>query len=110
MPDIVQAHPWPGQLGSSRACPYPVASRKRMNSELLAIIRCPETRQTLAVADAALIVWLNAQVAAGALRNTAGRQITTQFDAGLVRADGRVVYPVCNGVPVLRVDEAILLR
>jgi len=44
------------------------------------------------------------------LRNTAGRQITTQFDAGLVRADGRVVYPVCNGVPVLRVDEAILLR
>jgi uncharacterized protein len=80
-----------------------------MNAELLAILRCPETRQALAVADAALIARLNAQLAAGALRHAAGRQITAQLEAGLVRADGRAFYPMRNGVPMLLVDEAIPL-
>jgi uncharacterized protein len=80
-----------------------------MNAELLAILRCPETRQALALADAALLARLNAQLAAGALRNAAGRQITAQLEAGLVRADGRAFYPMRNGVPMLLVDEAIPL-
>lgn len=80
-----------------------------MNAELLALLRCPETRQPLAFADAAVIARLNAQVAAGALRNAAGRKLAGQLEAGLVRADGRALYPVRNGVPVLLVDEAIPL-
>lgn len=80
-----------------------------MNAELTAILRCPETRQPLAVADAALIARLNAQLSAGALRNAAGQGIAVQLEAGLVRADGRALYPVRNGVPVLLVDEAIPL-
>lgn len=80
-----------------------------MNAELTAILRCPETRQALAVADAALIARLNAQLAAGVLRNAAGQGIAAQLEAGLVRADGRALYPVRNGVPVLLVDEAIPL-
>lgn len=80
-----------------------------MNAELLAILRCPETRQPLAVADAAVIARLNAQLAAGALRNATGQGIALKLEAGLVRADGRALYPVRNGVPVLLVDEAIPL-
>ena len=80
-----------------------------MNAELLAVLRCPETRQSLALADEAVIARLNAQVAAGALRNAAGQGVAAKFDAGLVRADGRAFYPMRKGVPVLLVDEAIRL-
>jgi uncharacterized protein YbaR (Trm112 family) len=80
-----------------------------MNAELLAILRCPETRQMLSVADAAVVARLNAQVAGGQLRNRAGQAVTAKLDGGLVRADGKALYPVRNNVPVLLVDEAIAL-
>lgn len=80
-----------------------------MNAELLSILRCPETRQTLAVAEAAVVERLNAQVGAGTLRNAAGQPVTAKLDGGLVRADGQALYPVRNNVPVLLVDEAIAL-
>ncbi len=80
-----------------------------MNPELLAILRCPETRQLLAIAEAAVVERLNAQVAAGTLRNAAGQPVTVKLDGGLVRGDGKALYPVRNKVPVLLVDEAIRL-
>lgn len=80
-----------------------------MNPELLSILRCPETRQTLAVAEPAVVERLNAQVAAGQLRNAAGQPVTVKLDGGLMRADGKALYPVRNNVPVLLVGEAIAL-
>lgn len=80
-----------------------------MNAELLSILRCPETRQTLTVAETAVVEPLNAQVVAGSLRNAAGQPVTVKLDGGLVRADGKALYPVRNNVPVLLMDEAITL-
>ncbi len=80
-----------------------------MNAELLSILRCPETRQPIAVAEPAVVARLNAQVAAGSLHNAAGQPVTAKLDGGLVRADGKALYPVRNNVPVLLVDEAIAM-
>mgnify|MGYP001582584086 CR=1 FL=1 len=78
-----------------------------MTPELLQILRCPQTRQTLAVAETAMVSRLNELVTAGQLRNAAGQPITVKLDGGLVRADGKALYPVRRNVPVLLVDEAI---
>ncbi len=78
-----------------------------MNAELLSILRCPETRQTLVIAEAAVVERLNALVTAGQLRNAADQPVTVKLDGGLARADGKALYPVRNNVPVLLVDEAI---
>lgn len=80
-----------------------------MNPELLSLLRCPETRQPLAVAEPAVVERLNALVTAGQLRNAAGQPVTTKLDGGLVRTDGQALYPVRRNVPVLLVDEAIAL-
>ncbi|MEN9574369.1 MAG: hypothetical protein RL514_2224 [Verrucomicrobiota bacterium] len=80
-----------------------------MNRELLSLLRCPESRQTLTVAEPAVVARLNALVATGQLRNAAGQSVTAKLDGGLVRADGKALYPVRQNVPVLLVDEAIAL-
>lgn len=78
-----------------------------MTPELLQLLRCPETQQALALAETAVVERLNAQVITGELRNKAGQPVTVKLDAGLMRADGKVLYPVRRNVPVLLVNEAI---
>ena len=77
--------------------------------ELLEILCCPETRQPLRLADAALIEKLNTQIASGALQNRAGQPLKEKLDGGLVRADEKLLYPIRKNIPVMVVDEAIRL-
>lgn len=79
------------------------------NPELLKVIWCPETRQRLQLAEAALIARLNQQIAAGTLKNRAGQAVSMPLDGGLVRADGRILFPVRRNIPVLLASEAIEL-
>jgi uncharacterized protein YbaR (Trm112 family) len=76
---------------------------------LLEILCCPETRQGLTPADAALVEHLNRQITAGQLRNRKGEAVKELVDGGLVRADGKVVYLVRNRIPIMLIDEAIPL-
>lgn len=80
-----------------------------IDQELLAILVCPETHQPLQVAPAALVERFNTDIAAGRLRNRAGKPVTERLDGGLVRADGRFVYVVRQDIPVMLIDEAVPL-
>jgi uncharacterized protein YbaR (Trm112 family) len=80
-----------------------------IDPELLNILCCPETHQPVAPADPALIEKLNQQVAAKTLKNRAGQGVTDRLDGGLVRADGRYLYPIRGGIPVMLAEEAIAL-
>jgi uncharacterized protein YbaR (Trm112 family) len=77
--------------------------------ELLEILVCPETRTRLAAADAALVDRINAAIAAGRLVNRAGQNVERPIQGGLVREDGRMLYPVIDDIPSLLVDRAIPL-
>jgi uncharacterized protein YbaR (Trm112 family) len=80
-----------------------------IDSELLKILCCPETHQELRLADPAVIEKLNRQIAAGAFKNRAGQPVQEKFDGGLIRADGKYLYPIRRDIPVMLVDEAIPL-
>ena len=77
--------------------------------ELLRILCCPETHQPVALAGPKLIAELNERIGAGAVRNRAGRVATEQITEGLLRADGKILYPMRNGIPVMLIDEGIVL-
>jgi uncharacterized protein YbaR (Trm112 family) len=78
-------------------------------TDLLGILCCPETHQTLDLASAALVETLNARIAAGNVRNRADQPVTARLDGGLVREDRKYLYPIRGDIPVLLVDEAIPL-
>jgi uncharacterized protein len=80
-----------------------------IDSDLLKILCCPETYQELRLAGAAEIEKLNAQIAAGALKNRAGQPMQEKIDGGLIRADGKFLYPIRRNIPVMLVDEGIPL-
>jgi uncharacterized protein len=80
-----------------------------IDAELLKILCCPETHQGLRPTEPAVVEKLNAQIASGTLKNRAGQLVQEKLDEGLVRADGKFLYPVRRNIPVMLVDEAIPL-
>ena len=80
-----------------------------VNEELLEILVCPETRQPVKPASAEVLEKLAREVEAGRLRNRGGQPVSTPIAEGLVREDGKVLYPVDDGIPVMLIEESIEL-
>lgn len=80
-----------------------------LRPELLKLLVCPENQAPLEFADRELLARLNAAIAAGKLVNRAGQPLATAIDGGLVRADGAVLYPIIDDIPMMLVDEGVPL-
>ncbi len=80
-----------------------------LDSKLLDILCCPETRVALKMASAERLAALNSAISAGSLKNIAGENITEPLTEALETEDGSRIYPVREGIPVLLSDEAIQL-
>jgi uncharacterized protein YbaR (Trm112 family) len=78
-----------------------------IDSTLHGLLVCPEDHTPLAEAPAGLIERLNQLVASDQLHNRVGRRVARPLDGGLIRQDGRWLYPIFQGIPVLLVDEAV---
>jgi uncharacterized protein YbaR (Trm112 family) len=80
-----------------------------ISQALLEILCCPETHQKLQLAEPSLVERLNARITTGALQNRAGQPVREKIDDGLVRADGMLLYPIRQDLPIMLIDEAIPL-
>jgi uncharacterized protein YbaR (Trm112 family) len=79
-----------------------------MQSNLpIELLACPQVHTPVRVADAVLIERVNQSIARGELKNAAGQAVTKPLDGGLLRADGHVLYPIVDEIPILLPDEAI---
>lgn len=78
-----------------------------LDQELLDILVCPETKEPIAVAGAAVLERVNAAVAEGRAATRGGEQVADPVDEGLLREDGRVLYPIREGIPIMLIDESI---
>jgi uncharacterized protein YbaR (Trm112 family) len=81
----------------------------KLDKDLLAILCCPETKQSVTVAESALVEKLNAAVARGGLMNKGKKPVSERMDGGLIRADEKILYPIREGIPVMLIEEGIPL-
>jgi uncharacterized protein YbaR (Trm112 family) len=81
-----------------------------LDKEFVACLRCPETRTPLQLAERSLVDRVNQAIAAGRLRDKVGRTLKSPLDGGLLREDGKILYPILDGIPILLADEGIPLE
>jgi uncharacterized protein len=80
-----------------------------MDKRLLSILCCPVTHKGLTVAKSDLLSKVNSAIAAGSLENRDGRMLSATLQEALVTNDGKVLYPINDGIPVLLEGESVAL-
>lgn len=80
-----------------------------VSAELLDILVCPETKQPVSLAGEEVLAKVNAEIDAGRLRNRGGDPVTRRVEEALIREDGKVLYVVDDGIPVMLIEESIEL-
>ncbi len=80
-----------------------------IDQSLLDILICPETKQNLSLASDDVLQSLNSAIGGGSVSNRGGAAVAEPVEAGLVREDGQVLYPVRDGIPIMLINESIQL-
>ena len=80
-----------------------------ISQELLDILVCPETRQSLTLAGTDEVMGINQQIARRELVNREGKAVAEPVGGALIRADRQVFYPIRDDIPIMLIDEAIAL-
>ncbi len=78
-----------------------------MDSRLLEILVCPVSKAPLRPLTRAERELVNRAIATGAVTTVRGSIVGTPLADGLVTRDGKVVYRLDDGIPVLLPDEGI---
>jgi len=78
-----------------------------MDKRLLTILRCPVSHKGLSLLKKDKLEKVNAAIGEGGLVNHEGTRLGEPLDEALVTDDGKRVYPVNDGIPVLLEGESI---
>jgi len=81
-----------------------------MDKRLLTILRCPISHKGLSVLKKDELARINASIAAGELVNHEGAALANPLTEALITDDGKRIYPVDDGIPVLLENESISME
>ncbi len=81
-----------------------------IDKDLLTILCCPETKQPVSLAEAALIQKINAAVTRGEVTNKGMKPVSALLEGGLIREDRQILYPIRSHIPTLLIEEGIPLE
>ena len=78
-----------------------------MDTKHLDMIVCPVTKSALQRLDSGRLAQINTAIDGGRVQNHAERSVAEPLSEALVTRDGRVIYPVVDGIPLLLEEESI---
>lgn len=81
-----------------------------MDKRLLTILRCPISQKGLSLLKKDKLARVNAAIKAGKLANCEGSAVADPLAEALVTDDGKRIYPINDGIPVLLEDESISME
>ena len=80
-----------------------------LNSETLAMLRCPVTQSKLTIASDEQVAAVNQKIEAKEIFNRLGQCVTDPIDGLLISEDGSTGSAVRNGIVQMIADEAIAM-
>lgn len=81
----------------------------KMDKKLLSILCCPITHKALSLVRAEQLAAINTAISNGKLNNRDGAVLDSNLKEALVTDDGKTMYPIDDGIPVLLEGEAVAL-
>jgi len=84
-------------------------SKLSIDTKLLDIICCPVTRLPMEVMPEATLEEVNRRIRDSKLVSRDGTVLTEELLEALITRDGKLAYPVRDGIPVLLEDHGIVL-
>lgn len=78
-----------------------------VDGKLLEILCCPVSRTPLTRLEASKLERVNAEINAGKALFVGGGTVQDPLQEALVTEDGKVIYPVQDGIPVLLEEHGI---
>lgn len=78
-----------------------------IDQRLLDILCCPVSKVPVVPLGRHQLAELNRRIAAGGVQTVRGVAVTAALDEGLITSDGKVIYRIDDGIPVMLPDEAI---
>ena len=78
-----------------------------MDKRLLDILCCPISKSPLRLLQRNELQQVNQAIAADSVETVAGTRVNDILVAGLITADGKVIYRIDDDIPVLLPEEGI---
>lgn len=78
-----------------------------MDKRLLDILCCPVSKTPVRPASRTELEAANRAIVAGTLQTVGGQAVTARIDEALITVDGKVIYRVEDGIPVMLPEEGI---
>ena len=79
----------------------------KVDSELVKILVCPANRERVSLVGRKIVDRLNQAIAEGRILNENGTPVSEPLQDGLLREDGKILYPVRDAIPVMLIGEGI---
>jgi uncharacterized protein YbaR (Trm112 family) len=80
---------------------------ERVDPELVEILVCPKTRENVALAYVEIVEKIKQAISAKRIRNVDDQPVTEALQDGLIRDDGKIIYPIRDCIPVMLIGEGI---
>jgi uncharacterized protein len=78
-----------------------------IDQKLLDILCCPVSKVPLILLSSKQLATLNADISAGGVLNIDGQTVSGTVPAALMSTDGKIIYRIEDGMPVLLPEEGI---
>ena len=78
-----------------------------IKNELLDILCCPESKQSLTQASSELLDKINKDIRDGRIKNRSGIIVKEEIQGLLLREDKKFGYPIREEIPIMLINEAL---
>jgi uncharacterized protein YbaR (Trm112 family) len=87
----------------------PVIKPANFDENTVKLLACPENLTPLRLAHQSELATINDRIERGTLKHWDGSLVSVAIQAALMREDGKIAYKIDNGIPVMLIEQALVL-